>query len=478
MKQIVLLLPMGLLAFLLSSCGFSDSGIPEQRPSAESNYYDGSQATRPKKICLFFDGTANDHDSQTHIRHIYEMVSSRNNHQILCYYDSGVGAEVNQLSGMVGGGGFTQNLVQAYTFLSQNYRKGDRIYLFGYSRGARQAHIVSDIILRAGLPKFQLSLKRKDQNKYDAYSKAIISGYKQRWKTANKEILNPNSAEPKPASWLPEGHQKPIVDSLYLWDAVETFANNSWTMLGRSIKARGAVSYSRHYVYNYKIHPDIKECYHAMALDEKRGLYEVIPVIKPKNGSQTKIENVWFAGTHGDVGGSYDASEALAGCSLRWMLGKIKKKGLITIDIKNIGANPLGISVDSRHFLIPGKALGLIRKDRYRRQQLWGEFWSHYQKDSLANCPPKTFKPKIHRSVIRRLQAPSVSILRGKTVVPTGDTKLPYSAKIFKKPENAESIRYQSTCYHKGDTYVSNSQSNADVIRFIERKMHIVDDDE
>lgn len=113
------------------------------------------------------DGTANDHDSQTHVRHLYELISSQNSYGILCYYDTGVGAETNiiggSIGGSIGGRGFTKNLKQAYAFLAANYDEGDEIYLFGYSRGARQAHILTDMVLRMGLPKLPLSINGKIQ---------------------------------------------------------------------------------------------------------------------------------------------------------------------------------------------------------------------------------------------------------------------------------------------------------------------------
>ena len=41
-----------------------------------------------RKICLFFDGTANDHDSQTHVRHLYELISASNSDDVISYYDT------------------------------------------------------------------------------------------------------------------------------------------------------------------------------------------------------------------------------------------------------------------------------------------------------------------------------------------------------------------------------------------------------
>ena len=77
--------------------------------------------------------------------------------------------------------------------------------------------------------------------------------------------------------------------------------------------------------------PGIKHLYHAMALDEARHTFQVIPWHIPKgrrHGSQEQIiEQVWFPGCHSHIGGSY-AKDQLAFGALRWMLEKAEDAGL------------------------------------------------------------------------------------------------------------------------------------------------------
>ena len=211
---------LGLVPIFLISC----AGIPEQRPSALSYAYDQPSPASPKKICIFMDGTANDHDSQTHVRHLYELISSQNSFNILSYYDTGVGAETNRIGGAIGGRGFTKNLKQAYAFLAANFHPDDEIFIFGYSRGARQAHILADMVTRMGLPALPRPLTTKETENNLKSVAPIMARYKKEWKLHNSNETNPNTVTPPQFPQL--AHKNISVEGLYIWDNVETMGNN------------------------------------------------------------------------------------------------------------------------------------------------------------------------------------------------------------------------------------------------------------
>ena len=79
--------------------------------------------------------------------------------------------------------------------------------------------------------------------------------------------------------------------------------------------------------------PDnVKKCFHAMALDERRGNFPVTRVKAPKGGLSTegRVQEVWFRGVHSDVGGGQ--SLGLSSIALSWMLRRAKECGLPVVE--------------------------------------------------------------------------------------------------------------------------------------------------
>lgn len=150
----------------------------------------------PKSIVILLDGTSNEIESdRTNILRLYGILTK--DAQQLVYYDPGVGTfgaegawsrawrKVHEIWGLATGWGLDHNVKEAYRFLVENYddRKGpggsgerDRIYIFGFSRGAYSARVLAGFIHAAGL------IERRNLNLLDyvyrAY-KRIGEGAKQ-----------------------------------------------------------------------------------------------------------------------------------------------------------------------------------------------------------------------------------------------------------------------------------------------------------
>jgi uncharacterized protein (DUF2235 family) len=95
--------------------------------------------------------------------------------QIVLYID-GVGAtETNTLNHVfdgLTGNGLVDRMFNAYSFVVKNWRKGDEIYLFGFSRGAYEARVVCSLIGKYGLLSqptlnFESLLKAHQKNPLD-----------------------------------------------------------------------------------------------------------------------------------------------------------------------------------------------------------------------------------------------------------------------------------------------------------------------
>lgn len=103
-----------------------------------------------KKIVIFFDGTANDFDSETNVSRLYHMIKNQDDSNISTLYVEGVGTGGRAL-GMLFGYGIGADVKSAYSFLSEHYNKGDDIYLVGFSRGAYAARILAGLVYVAGI---------------------------------------------------------------------------------------------------------------------------------------------------------------------------------------------------------------------------------------------------------------------------------------------------------------------------------------
>ena len=119
--------------------------------------------TPAKNIIICLDGTGNQFgEDLSNIVKLFRMLEREPGKQI-AYYDPGVGTmgdpsyktaiarKVNKVMGLAFGQGLMKNMLEAYTFLMDNYEDGDRVYLFGFSRGAYTARALAAFIRDCGL---------------------------------------------------------------------------------------------------------------------------------------------------------------------------------------------------------------------------------------------------------------------------------------------------------------------------------------
>ena len=106
----------------------------------------------PKNIVVCLDGTGNEFTKKnvTNVVRLYRAIERQSERQI-AYYDPGVGTFGKKLMGKAFGVGITQNIQEAYIYLMNNFREGDKVFLFGFSRGAYTARALSGMLHHCGL---------------------------------------------------------------------------------------------------------------------------------------------------------------------------------------------------------------------------------------------------------------------------------------------------------------------------------------
>ena len=105
-----------------------------------------------KNIVVFSDGTGQKGgvDNNTNIYKLFNMIEDRTNRQIV-YYDPGLGTGMEGIAGLIGGRGFSRNMLDCYRFIFENFQADDSIYLFGFSRGAATVRSLSGFIHLFGI---------------------------------------------------------------------------------------------------------------------------------------------------------------------------------------------------------------------------------------------------------------------------------------------------------------------------------------
>lgn len=252
----------------------------------------------PKNIVVCLDGTGNEFSKRnlTNVVRLFRAIERQSDQQI-AYYDPGVGTFGKKLAGKAFGVGITQNIQEAYAYLMNNFVEGDRVFLFGFSRGAFTARSLSGMLYRCGL------LPRRSEN--------LISYASNLYQTGDDE-----TAARFKRTFAREC--KPLV--LGLWDTVGSL----WRYTTKRFQS-DAMS------------PDVRYGFHALSIDERRSKFPPSLWDESKIQPGQTIEQVWFAGVHSDVGGWYQ-ERGLSNVALRWMLAK-------AVDPSGDGSSP-GLRLD------------------------------------------------------------------------------------------------------------------------------------
>jgi len=237
-------------------------------------------------------------------------------------YLAGIGTsgtvETHVLEGATGTG-TSERIRDAYRFLAERYHEGDRIYGFGFSRGAFAIRSLAGFIDLAGMPKQPRALKEEEVLEiYDAYMDGKLVD-KTRYGTIDTMIY-----------------------FIGVWDTV------------------GALAFGRTLGAFHRINPgNVKRVAHALALDEERQRFEPSFWDAPATAA-TQVEEVWFSGCHTNIGGGY-ADANLSNIALFWMLQSARDAGL-PLDARGIPGfdlkDPRGLQRDSYKEFYAG--IGLI----------------------------------------------------------------------------------------------------------------------
>ena len=279
----------------------------------------------PKNIVICCDGTSNEFSAEnSNVVKLYQTLVC--NPTQLCYYHPGVGTMGarsaltaigkwwTKIIGLAFGYDISDNIADAYQFLMRNFETEDKVYVFGFSRGAYTARALCGMLHIVGL------LTRGNEGLIP-YAIRMIKSKQIDFKVA-AHFKSTFSRECKP-------------HFIGVWDTVSSLG---WIY--------NAVRFP---FTNLARNSDISVVRHAVSIDERRAFFRQNLFGAPKNPTQD-VKEVWFAGVHCDVGGGYvEEQSQLSKIALRWILCEAEAAGLAVDPNREadiLGAKPPNVAPD------------------------------------------------------------------------------------------------------------------------------------
>jgi uncharacterized protein (DUF2235 family) len=304
-----------------------------------------------KNIVICCDGTGNEiSENISNVLKLYRCLRKTDKttpHQAV-FYDPGVGtlaqpdtwhrfkANFNLVLGLATGYGLDDNVLSAYSFLVHNYQEGDRIFLFGFSRGAHTVRVLAGLIHKVGLisPE-QDNLAGSGLIAYKQYSSdnpKAGHGLVKQPEIGDEEGPMPESQFDLAAQFARITSTRwPTVHFMGVWDTVAS------VIVPR--RDRFWIGFSLEELAFTIANPSVRTFRQAAAIDERRCMFRLKNWDQPQtfkpvrfnevNATAQDSKQVWFAGVHSDVGGGYPEIEsAISKYPLLWMIDEAVAAGL------------------------------------------------------------------------------------------------------------------------------------------------------
>lgn len=305
-----------------------------------------------KRLVLFLDGTWNDDrdgETPTNVVRLRQAVEAANRRPGATpqriYYDTGVGTHglVDRVLGGTLGAGLSENVRQAYRFLSQFYEPGSEIFIFGFSRGAFTARSLAGFAAASGLLTPANCTSENLERAWQYYR----TPPKQRF-PAEKAQLDQLCASGVRIRFLG------------VFDTVGS--------LGIPLGLAGNWAGSGDRFHDTKLGSAVDYAYQALAIDEHRGPFVPALWARPDHNNNRGVEQVWFPGVHSDVGGGFSRKADVAAdrtpicdLTLTWMAQRATEAGL-DLDLGDTVAAPPGTPHEHYGFFLYSKAVPMHRR--------------------------------------------------------------------------------------------------------------------
>lgn len=276
-----------------------------------------------KSLVVCCDGTWNtpDQKSPTNVTKTALAVADMDDREReqRVFYHRGVGSSPRErFRGGAFGYGLSRDVRDTYRFLVQNYEPGDRLYFFGFSRGAFTARSTAGFVRNCGI------LRPQEEHRVDEAYRLYRSRAKKPRSLGAALFRRAYSYEPR-------------IHFIGVWDTVGA--------LGVPVDGLHVLSWlnKRWEFHDTDLSSYVDAAFHAVSIDERRGPFRPTLWTQPTTAPKDQVvQQVWFSGVHCDVGGGNDKHE-LSDIPLLWMADRARDCGLRFTD----GAFETCVNIDS-----------------------------------------------------------------------------------------------------------------------------------
>jgi uncharacterized protein (DUF2235 family) len=273
-----------------------------------------------KNIVVCLDGTNNQLRAadNTNVVRLLNLLDLKDPAKQVAYYDPGVGTFsspsawspparfASRYAGLMFGAGLRENLGQAYSFLMETYEPEDRIFVFGFSRGAYNARALTGMLDVFGV------FRRGSENLVPY----AANTYAKQQRHDDPHFFEGLRVYAQTHSITRNGHTP--VHFVGIWDTV---------------KSAGTLTRQLKWPFTRQL-PHARTIRHAVAIDEIRRPFAPY-LVNPPNPKHLLVEQhqdlleVWFSGVHSDVGGMFAEGTRLSDIPLKWMADEAVASGLL-----------------------------------------------------------------------------------------------------------------------------------------------------
>jgi uncharacterized protein (DUF2235 family) len=358
-----------------------------------------------RNLVVLADGTGNSAAKpfKTNVWRLYQALDLADGSQLAVFGD-GVGTssfKPLQLLGLALGVGVKRNVLNLYKFLCRNYNDGDRVWAFGFSRGAFTVRVLAGLIHHEGLLSFR-SEAELNRNAIAAYRAYRTKAFKTqlpwvKWGRAARDLIiagwnravGARTYKDIKAETFERGRHLIDVHFIGVWDTVAAYGLPVDELTQAVDKWVWPMSFR-----DTSLLTNVDNARHALSLDDERRSFFPIPWNEADERklraedpeiAADRLLQVWFAGVHASVGGGY-ADDAMAHIPLCWMIEEAQKKGLRfkpwAVQSYVALASPTGRIYDSRAGT--------------------GAFY-RYQPRDVQMLMGNGIRPQIHYSVVTRM---------------------------------------------------------------------------
>ena len=222
--------------------------------------------------------------------------------QVPCYHIGvGTGGALDRGVGGLFGVGLAKNVKACYRFIVEHYEPGALLYFFGFSRGAFTARSTAGMVRNCGI------LRREHLDRLDEG----FALYR------NRSARTRPGGDPARTFRERYSHPDERIHFVGVWDTVGSlgvpFPIPFWRRLWG--------------FHDTRLSDRVSNAFQAVAIDEHRRPFTPTLWTRKSEPDGQRLEQVWFAGSHRDIGGGH-AEGALADITLLWMVERARECGL------------------------------------------------------------------------------------------------------------------------------------------------------